>query len=880
MAINLTPVEDVKSFKQNLSEVNLNLTPVDGINLQEEVPDLKPIPDNLQLSQSDDPWTKMNKFQKFLDVLGRPGYAVKSAINDSQERIYEATAGIPENDHDARNAALAKMKPDLARTFDSAWKGFTGQERLSANELWDKHAGVKGVPLLGFATEVLVDPVTYTIGPAARAVGKGLAAGKEAITYIPGYQKAVTGIKEATAPVAEAVRELFINKTPIGKLAEMVDKHLLAREYQSGKEINYALKVQSVLNGIAKKTKQPIDRVNEQIVNLIENPTVVPQGVTTEARVLANTLKFHLGNILTKELKAGVPITELSKNARGIEYFPRITSKEAQQYLKQATVGNSKVWNPKIANALKRRTEDFTLAEFNDFVKQNGLASLGGKSVEQFFLKNPAPAVATRGVRSAKAISSANFLKEVGQTFGMTGPTPSYWKELPDSVVKAMPELKGTKFDPEVLGEVNKVYQRYINPLPATNAILKSIDAVQNTWKGWTTVIFPKFHIRNTAGNLWNNHLAGVTAPSYAKAAAMQMFRFHLNSGNPLETVALKQLQQMGIDRAQAIRIFTEAEKMGVLNKGWYAGDIERSIAENLKRPGVVEYGQKVGTSMENNARLAHFIDRIEKGVDPHGAAMSVKKYLFDYKDVTAFEREVMKRFMPFYTWSRKNIPLQLEGLMTQPEKYYPVMAALRERDPQDLLRLKYTRPDLFERLPVEFKRTIDSITYIPLEGIIPAADLTRMFRPQEMLFELLSPYAKTPIELGINKSFFNEQEIEKYEGQTSELLRMDLPVKFKYALTSLLPQARLLGEINKIVKKKNEEEELTPDEVAMQNTLTTIYKTGIDDLRQRALQKMKARVRELETGAFWAKRNLRESEVKRIKETFKRVKQEIQDVK
>ena len=50
-------------------------------------------------------------------------------------------------------------------------------------------------------------------------------------------------------------------------------------------------------------------------------------------------------------------------------------------------------------------------------------------------------------------------------------------------------------------------------------------------------------------------------------------------------------------------------------------------------------------------------------------AAQEVKKSLFDYSDVSRFERDVLKRFMPFYTWTRKNIPAQLASLVKNPQR-------------------------------------------------------------------------------------------------------------------------------------------------------------------------------------------------------------------
>jgi len=60
--------------------------------------------------------------------------------------------------------------------------------------------------------------------------------------------------------------------------------------------------------------------------------------------------------------------------------------------------------------------------------------------------------------------------------------------------------------------------------------------------------------------------------------------------------------------------------------------------------------------------------DKLAKGMSDSGA--HVREFLFDYLDLTHLERTAMKRGMPFYTWMRKNIPLQVENLVNQPQKY------------------------------------------------------------------------------------------------------------------------------------------------------------------------------------------------------------------
>lgn len=845
----------------------------------------------------DNTFAKMSKFGKFIDVIGRPGYAVKSFIGEVQEQNRRIMEQYPD-DIDAQLMAMGKagISPEkLKKRFQAMWGGFTGQERKMANELW-QNIGVEGVPLLGFATELVSDPLMYGgYSAATRTIGKAASAIKTGLQKIPGVTKAASMIGAKVQPVTSALKDMFVTKTGLGKLNDLINTHLLQRQYLRGKELQYGIKVRNVIQNIAKKTRHSIDDVEKQIVNLIEQPQIIPKGIIPEAQALANTIKMHLSNILTTEMKAGVPVSSLAGGARNIQYFPRITTKEASQYLKQAQVGGAKVWNAKIANALRRKTGDFTLQEFNDFVATHGLKSLGGRSVEQFFMQQPAYAVYARSVRSAKAVTSAQFLDDVGKTFGTPiAKAPSFWQELPDSVTKLNPSLKGLKFDPEVMSEITRTTAQYINPQQA-KIFLRGFDTVQNLWKKWTLAPFPKYHLRNMVGNMWNNYLAGVDLRNYPKAQAIQMYRKY--KGTKFGRVAEAELRKLGITTQMADDTIMQAEKMGVLGRGWYAADIETTLKKELERGFIsqplrikakkiitgeiiTEKGMAFGSTIENNARLAHFIDRLSKGDDAMQASISVKKFLFDYGDLTAFEKQVMKRLFPFYTWTRKNIPLQAEMIWKQPEKFAPLAVPLRRRDPQDLLKLKYARPDLYERLPVELKRDVDTVTYVPLEGLIPAGDLAKIIRPQEMVLELLTPYLRAPIELAMNKSFYFESEIQRYPKETQELLRMDMPVKVKYALTTVLPQARLLNEMNKLVKKQTRKEELTAGEQAFAQSLSSIYKVNLKDLRDRALRRVESKIEDLKRGMFWAKRYERTKEGERIRKTYQELKDLMKKVK
>lgn len=64
-------------------------------------------------------------------------------------------------------------------------------------------------------------------------------------------------------------------------------------------------------------------------------------------------------------------------------------------------------------------------------------------------------------------------------------------------------------------------------------------------------------------------------------------------------------------------------------------------------------------------------------GDSGHGlAALGVKATQFDYTDLSDFERNVMRNVLPFYQWTRNNIPLQLRAVLNQPGKVNMMLRA------------------------------------------------------------------------------------------------------------------------------------------------------------------------------------------------------------
>lgn len=186
------------------------------------------------------------------------------------------------------------------------------------------------------------------------------------------------------------------------------------------------------------------------------------------------------------------------------------------------------------------------------------------------------------------------------------------------------------------------------------------LDRMTNLWKGSVTSLFPAFHARNAMSNVQNMFLRiGVDALNpirHAQASALlrgTADEFYTRLG---ERYTMKELA----------RVFREE---GLENSFAARAELatSRTTGEVIGDNPLFQKGRAVGNKIENEAKATVFLSEIRQGMTPKQAAQTVKQYLFDYDNLSMFEREILRRAMPFITFRRKNIPLQLKALAENP---------------------------------------------------------------------------------------------------------------------------------------------------------------------------------------------------------------------
>jgi len=240
------------------------------------------------------------------------------------------------------------------------------------------------------------------------------------------------------------------------------------------------------------------------------------------------------------------------------------------------------------------------------------------------------------------------------------------------------------------------------------------------------------------------------------------------------------------------------------------------SLRQIKKNPGNYKWTAPDGTKIPLGATgtASKYFKTVED-VDQHGklittrepvtgeqmkfdaASMETKGSQFDYLDVSKFERDYLKRAMPFYTWTRKNIPVQLKHLVLNPQRAEKLHLA-KEQFEHESGDLDWSDYGAFwgERVPVFLgKESGGVIKAFTLLNIVPMADLQRILKPKALIAEMVSPLIKAPLEQLTNYDSFRKKPIKAFPGETKDYFGVSLPPRLWHLAQIIVP----LTEINRL---------------------------------------------------------------------------------
>ena len=284
-----------------------------------------------------------------------------------------------------------------------------------------------------------------------------------------------------------------------------------------------------------------------------------------------------------------------------------------------------------------------------------------------------------------------------------------------------------------------------------------------------------------------------------------------------------KRVQSIG-NRAGQMLLGLEGESLGTW-KGW-----KNALGNNAWLKGT----RGAARITEQNARGALFIQSMIDGMSGAEAATNVKKYLFDYSELTNFEKDIMRNVIPFYTWMRKNIPLQMESLLKNPAKYANVAKAYTEYGgmSESIMGDDPPTPDYFsEQLAVRYPSNIgNQPTYLMPDLPYMDFETAEGFLDEDKWISMSHPFIRLGLETYRNKKSFTGAPIEDPNKAGQPLFLFDTDIsgvytpKVEYALEGLLPALSVGSRVH-----KKRQEGRTWREILLREAGVPIRTTDVD---------------------------------------------------
>lgn len=236
----------------------------------------------------------------------------------------------------------------------------------------------------------------------------------------------------------------------------------------------------------------------------------------------------------------------------------------------------------------------------------------------------------------------------------------------------------------EIARDLNDLSHIFVTGGEASK-MLRWFDRLTGNWKIVQTIWRLPFHIRNLYSNYFQLYLAGVKPADFYDLSVEALKVLNADNPKAWDFLAFRPTDVVGglPGKRTYKELFDALRNQGILQTGFMSSELYtlRDVyaflrGESAKWPRdtilrrALDMPAAVGRWVENSARVALHLDGLRRGMSDLEAGRRVFKYLFDYSDITPFEQQYLRRFVPFYTWIRKNIPLQIEHMLKTPEKY------------------------------------------------------------------------------------------------------------------------------------------------------------------------------------------------------------------
>lgn len=214
-----------------------------------------------------------------------------------------------------------------------------------------------------------------------------------------------------------------------------------------------------------------------------------------------------------------------------------------------------------------------------------------------------------------------------------------------------------------------------------------------------------------------------------------------------------------------------------------------------------------------------------------------VRRALFDPNDLSVTEKDFLKRIVPFYTFTKKNLAYQMQNVFDNPKIYKRIAKAfdsawtMQDIDPYKGDVEEYKRTNFW--LPVW---RFENGEYVAAKLNLPIGDLAEWLSdPLNRSLSSLTPYLRAPFEVATNRQIYSGLPIQEFQGQRGYNLDF-LPRGLEYGLSQTgfdVPVAAVTGTFQQA--RGLATGQITPSEALSQGLLQSVISRGDPQRAQRS---------------------------------------------
>jgi hypothetical protein len=404
------------------------------------------------------------------------------------------------------------------------------------------------------------------------------------------------------------------------------------------------------------------------------------------------------------------------------------------------------------------------------------------------------------------------------------------------------------------VGNIKKDIPTFVKIMDLTNKTFKKLK-----------IFSAGFHFKNLIGNASNLFLAGVSVRQLPKIlingmsdakTGKKLMKIFVEGGEE----AIKKLPQKLQDKWKVYQVFINA---GFEDAGKYLYDLDNlfgdmtkgmlSSSEHLGEAKTAFKGKKVvkgskesidaalqlnveiNQIVDSGYRLGYLEQLMKDGVPAEEAVQKVKLALFDPSDITGFEKDVARRIIPFYTFTKKNLAYQMRNVFENPIQYKRFIRSINatwdaagvdfDKEVQD-----YQKENMWIPIPL----TLKDGKYLQLRTSFPVSDLSEFIsNPATKILSSMSPYIKAPFEYSMNREIYSGLDIERFQGQEGRTFpALSAKGEYIFSQTGLDRPAVAVKNVYELLKKGDVRGSL-PTVMSEGNVETAVRSKAYDDLNQ-----------------------------------------------